>query len=291
MVSAATIRMQVESALARKIPSALTPQAKMVRPVAATGIEALDDVLRGGLPIGAVSELVGRNVPGERRWPFRFSLKSRKPAKFVPGSMFPTPSIPCRQRPSVSIWHDFFGCAAACKLAESSQRARTSLCRRNIWLLPPSRKACTEAALGHIHGRKLMGFRRQYPVCCIRKPSRHAARNRRGRFGPSNRRSNPFAIQRSVLCRSRGLPSPGRESSSLAVGRPTFTGRRLQRHRARHGQPRPEFVFASAAGNMVPLSAPARANAGQHPASDTACMREKQRRTVASSFIPERALR
>ena len=64
MVSAATIRMQVESALARKIPSALTPQAKMVRPVAATGIEALDDVLRGGLPIGAVSELVGPECSG-----------------------------------------------------------------------------------------------------------------------------------------------------------------------------------------------------------------------------------
>ncbi len=64
MVSAATIRMQVESALARKIPSALTPQAKMVRPVAATGIDALDDVLRGGLPIGAVSELVGPECSG-----------------------------------------------------------------------------------------------------------------------------------------------------------------------------------------------------------------------------------
>jgi recombination protein RecA len=64
MTSAATIRMQVESALAGKIPSALTPQAKMLRPVAATGIEALDDVLRGGLPIGAVSELVGPECSG-----------------------------------------------------------------------------------------------------------------------------------------------------------------------------------------------------------------------------------
>ncbi len=56
--------MQVESALAGRIPSALTPQAKMVRPVAATGIEALDTVLGGGLPIGAVSELVGPECSG-----------------------------------------------------------------------------------------------------------------------------------------------------------------------------------------------------------------------------------
>jgi recombination protein RecA len=64
MASAATIRLQVESVLARKIPSALTPQAKMVRPVAATGIEALDAVLRGGLPIGALSEAVGPECSG-----------------------------------------------------------------------------------------------------------------------------------------------------------------------------------------------------------------------------------
>jgi hypothetical protein len=54
----------VEAALARKNPSALTPQAKMVRPMAATGIKALDEVLRGGLPIGAVSELVGPECSG-----------------------------------------------------------------------------------------------------------------------------------------------------------------------------------------------------------------------------------
>jgi RecA/RadA recombinase len=36
----------------------------MVRPVAATGIEPLDDVLQGGLPIGAISELVGSECSG-----------------------------------------------------------------------------------------------------------------------------------------------------------------------------------------------------------------------------------
>jgi RecA/RadA recombinase len=64
MPTASTIRLQIETALARKIPSALTPQQKMVRPVIQTGIKALDDLLRGGLPVGAVSEVVGPECSG-----------------------------------------------------------------------------------------------------------------------------------------------------------------------------------------------------------------------------------
>ena len=64
MLSASAVRLQIESALAQRIPSALTPLAKMLRPVWGTGIEVLDDVLRGGLPIGAVTELTGPECSG-----------------------------------------------------------------------------------------------------------------------------------------------------------------------------------------------------------------------------------
>ena len=64
MPTASTIRLQIETALARQIPSALTPQRKMIRPVVETGIEPLDDLLQGGLPIGAVSELTGPECSG-----------------------------------------------------------------------------------------------------------------------------------------------------------------------------------------------------------------------------------
>src|SRR6185437_14217422 len=64
MSSAATIRTQIESALARRIPSALTPPPKMVRPVVETGIGPLDDLLQGGLPVSAVSELIGPECSG-----------------------------------------------------------------------------------------------------------------------------------------------------------------------------------------------------------------------------------
>jgi recombination protein RecA len=64
MSSASAVRLQVESSLANKIPCALTPVAKMVRPVVPSGIETLDAVLRGGFPIGAVSEVTGPECSG-----------------------------------------------------------------------------------------------------------------------------------------------------------------------------------------------------------------------------------
>jgi len=59
MASSSTIRVQVESALANRFPSALTPAARMVRPVVPTGVGPLDELVQGGFPIGAMTELVG----------------------------------------------------------------------------------------------------------------------------------------------------------------------------------------------------------------------------------------
>jgi len=64
MPSAATIRHQVESALANKVPSALSPAPRIIRPTQATGVESLDRLLEGGLPVGAITELVGRECSG-----------------------------------------------------------------------------------------------------------------------------------------------------------------------------------------------------------------------------------
>jgi recombination protein RecA len=64
MPPTAAIRTQIEAALAHKMPSALTPAPKMIRGAAETGIQSLDNILQGGLPIGAVSELVGPECSG-----------------------------------------------------------------------------------------------------------------------------------------------------------------------------------------------------------------------------------
>jgi len=64
MPPSATIRVQVESALAHKIPSALTPPVRIVRPSVSTGIVELDGLIQGGFPVGAVTELVGGECSG-----------------------------------------------------------------------------------------------------------------------------------------------------------------------------------------------------------------------------------
>jgi hypothetical protein len=64
MSSAAILRRQIESALASRIPSALTPAPRIIRPVAPTGVQELDALLDGGLPLGAVTEMAGPECSG-----------------------------------------------------------------------------------------------------------------------------------------------------------------------------------------------------------------------------------
>ena len=64
MSFAAALRSQIEASLADRIPSALTPAAKTIREVVSTGIAAIDTVLDGGFPVGAVTELIGAECSG-----------------------------------------------------------------------------------------------------------------------------------------------------------------------------------------------------------------------------------
>jgi len=64
MATASAIRRQIESALADRIPAALTPQPRVVRPVWPTGVESVDALLNGGLPVGAITEVAGPECSG-----------------------------------------------------------------------------------------------------------------------------------------------------------------------------------------------------------------------------------
>jgi recombination protein RecA len=64
MRSASALRSQIEVALADRIPSALTPVAKTIREVMPTGIAAMDALLDGGMPVGAVTEMIGAECSG-----------------------------------------------------------------------------------------------------------------------------------------------------------------------------------------------------------------------------------
>ena len=81
MTSASSLRLQIESTLAQRIPSALTSAPKMIRPVTTTGIELLDVLLGGGLPIGAISELVGPECSGRTSTAISFLARTTQAAK------------------------------------------------------------------------------------------------------------------------------------------------------------------------------------------------------------------
>jgi recombination protein RecA len=64
MPTASHLRAQIEATLADRIPSALTPMARVPYPVAPTGIPEIDLLLHGGFPVGALSEVVGPECSG-----------------------------------------------------------------------------------------------------------------------------------------------------------------------------------------------------------------------------------
>ncbi|MGI4826797.1 MAG: hypothetical protein ACRYFU_01180 [Janthinobacterium lividum] len=70
--NAAHLRQQVEQDLAHRVPSALSPRERLLRERMPIGIEALDDLLGGGVPVGALTELVGPE--GSGRTSFATSL-------------------------------------------------------------------------------------------------------------------------------------------------------------------------------------------------------------------------
>jgi recombination protein RecA len=64
MPTANALRIEIEHALERRFPAALSPVPRTARPTANTGIAEIDALLDGGLPIGAISEVVGPSCSG-----------------------------------------------------------------------------------------------------------------------------------------------------------------------------------------------------------------------------------
>jgi hypothetical protein len=64
MPSAAALRFEIENALEHRFPAALSPIPRTIRECSATGIDAVDELLHGGLPVGAISEVTGSASSG-----------------------------------------------------------------------------------------------------------------------------------------------------------------------------------------------------------------------------------
>jgi recombination protein RecA len=72
MVAASTLRRQIEATLSNRVPSALTPRSRTTRQVAATGLQGVDELLEGGLPLGAITEIVGPACSGHTSFALSF---------------------------------------------------------------------------------------------------------------------------------------------------------------------------------------------------------------------------
>jgi len=81
MTTASALRAQIEASLAHRIPSALTPAPRVIRPVAPTGIPNVDELLEGGLPIGAITEIVGPECSGRTTLALSFVAQITQAAK------------------------------------------------------------------------------------------------------------------------------------------------------------------------------------------------------------------
>ena len=77
------LRSQIESALASRFAGALTPAPRTIREVATTGIAEIDAMLSGGLPVGAISELVGPECSGRMSTALAFAAQRTNEGRVV----------------------------------------------------------------------------------------------------------------------------------------------------------------------------------------------------------------
>ncbi len=81
MPTAAALRLEIEHALERRFPAALTPAPHTIHEVAATGIATVDQLLEGGLPVGAISELTGDVSSGRTSLALQFVARRTSEAR------------------------------------------------------------------------------------------------------------------------------------------------------------------------------------------------------------------
>src|SRR5579859_6884740 len=65
MITSAELRLKIESDLQHRYPSALTPPAQVIHELFSTKIAPIDELLNGGFPVGAITELTGPPSSGK----------------------------------------------------------------------------------------------------------------------------------------------------------------------------------------------------------------------------------
>ena len=200
MPSASAVRKQIEAALADRIPSALAPVPRLLRPTASSGISGVDELLQGGLPLGAITEIVGPECSGRTSFALSFLSQMTQAGKVCAWGMSRTPgTLNQRQRPA-SICPGCFGFDAAPRHRRICRiRSRTALrCRRNTSSPRPSRKGCMAAAAVRIRAITSKDSRKQSAASCGRRRLHQYALCRNVERMPNKKVYVPTPPQQSV---------------------------------------------------------------------------------------------
>lgn len=139
MPSAARLRAQIEAALADRIPSALSPAPRVIRPVISTGVGEIDTLLEGGLPLGAITEFVGPESSGRTSLALSFIAQVTKAGKVcawvdVSNTLHPESAAASGVELSRLLWIRCGGQAG------KSLRSQCAFSLPDKYLLPPPTK-------------------------------------------------------------------------------------------------------------------------------------------------------
>ena len=168
MNSAAALRSQIEAALADRIPSALTPAAKTNREVMPTGIVAIDAVLDGGLPVGAVTEMIGAECSGRTALALSFLAQLTKAERVcewidVSNALSPESAAASGIDLKRLLW---VRCTYSPPVNRRPLLKVTTRYLRSTLPLPQRREGCTAVALARIFGLEQRAYPVESTTCC-----------------------------------------------------------------------------------------------------------------------------
>ena len=150
MSSAATVRHQIEAALAHRIPSALTPAQRTIRPVATTGIAAVDELLDGGFPLGAITEVIGPECSGRTSLALSFLAQMTRAEKVtawidVSDTLDPESAAAAGVDLSRLLW---VRCGVQAASQKRSSTQRTFSLPEKYMIAPPAKKGLHGGGFG-----------------------------------------------------------------------------------------------------------------------------------------------
>ena len=244
MPSAATLRRQIEADLANRIPSALTPAPRTIRPVAPRGFGPSMNLLEGGLPLGAITEVVGPECSGRTSFALSFLAQITQAEKVcawidVSDTLDPESAAAVGVDLSRFLW-------VRCGVQTASQARPSAKCIFSLpekYMVPPADQE--RSTWRRIRVASAQRGQRTFRCCqsALLKPEAFAPRcaepQRKERpekesFEPSTQKIDNGAPQNNSFSQQ----AVGTDRAGTSYNRSASAGRWIQRDHFRHGQHR-----------------------------------------------------